>query len=424
MGQLRIEYGAYGAARGILGGQVAAFEADPGGAVTLSVTATPTDPGVQPVIAGATGPDSLFVSLTALDVPIYVDIAATPDPTTEPRWLVMPGRPLQVHAGAGSRIAAMLAADVAAANAAPVAVANGSDVAQGSTGDAAYAGSGSATLVGLLKGLYTALIAPTPAGTNNIGIVTPLDGTLPGGTSGYSSSAVATFFTQTMDGYPSISVHVTAVAASSTIAFEVSDDGANWVAKAGVASSSTGVAVDATNATSVGLLQFSVSEKYFRVRQSVYGGSGGSTVVPVLKTTQPAPRSIYVGGAAPIVPATSASATGALATTARLVSAAASTNATLVKATAGRPYRITAFNASASMKYLKIYNKSTAPTVGTDNPVRTIPLVAGQITTVDWPTFGLYLGSGIGYALTGAVADADTTALAAADVTCLHIDYV
>ena len=49
--------------------------------------------------------------------------------------------------------------------------ADGSDVTQGTKADSAYAGSGSASVIAALKGLYAALVAATPAGTNNIGFV-------------------------------------------------------------------------------------------------------------------------------------------------------------------------------------------------------------------------------------------------------------
>lgn len=109
-------------------------------------------------------------------------------------------------------------------------------------------------------------------------------------------------------------------------------------------------------------------------------------------------------------------------TTGRLVSAAATTNATSVKASAGTIHCLEAYNASATVKYLKIYNKASAPTVGTDTPVRTVALKATDRTSLCFPN-GYYLSAGIAYALTGAAADADTTALTLADVVGLNIDY-
>ena len=54
-----------------------------------------------------------------------------------------------------------------------ITVADGSDVAQGAKSDTAYAGSGSASIIAALKGLYNAMTAATPAGTNNIGVIQP-----------------------------------------------------------------------------------------------------------------------------------------------------------------------------------------------------------------------------------------------------------
>lgn len=50
----------------------------------------------------------------------------------------------------------------------------------------------------------------------------------------------------------------------------------------------------------------------------------------------------------------------------------ASTNATVVKASAGQVYGWALGNTNASPRYLKLYNKASAPTVGTDTPTQTI----------------------------------------------------
>jgi len=49
--------------------------------------------------------------------------------------------------------------------------ADGGDATKGAKADAAYAGSGAASIVSILKGLYNAMIAATPAGSNLIGSV-------------------------------------------------------------------------------------------------------------------------------------------------------------------------------------------------------------------------------------------------------------
>jgi hypothetical protein len=98
----------------------------------------------------------------------------------------------------------------------------------------------------------------------------------------------------------------------------------------------------------------------------------------------------------------------------RLLSAA-STNATSVKGSAGQVYGWFIYNTTSSAKFFKLYNKASAPTVGTDTPFMTIPIPATSGTNVEY-SMGIPMGTGIAFALTGAVGDADTTALAANDV--------
>lgn len=107
----------------------------------------------------------------------------------------------------------------------------------------------------------------------------------------------------------------------------------------------------------------------------------------------------------------------------RLLSAAASTNATSVKASAGNVHRIIGENTNAAKRYLKLYNKANAPTVGTDTPVLTFVLQATAAFNIDLGTYGQYFSTGIAYALTTAAADADTGALTAGDVACMNITY-
>lgn len=101
----------------------------------------------------------------------------------------------------------------------------------------------------------------------------------------------------------------------------------------------------------------------------------------------------------------------------KLISAA-TTNATSVKTTAGRIFGGRITNVSASTRYFKFYQKASAPTVGTDVPVLTIPIPAGQAVNLAEVAgfWGLYLATGIAYAITAAAADNDTGAVAAGDV--------
>lgn len=105
------------------------------------------------------------------------------------------------------------------------------------------------------------------------------------------------------------------------------------------------------------------------------------------------------------------------------LTAAATTNATSVKTAAGTLYGLTIDNVSALTRYLKLYNKASAPTVGTDVPVLTIPLAATSAQEINFGTLGMRFTTGIAYAITGAIAVTDTTVIAAGDCH-LTMNYV
>jgi len=96
----------------------------------------------------------------------------------------------------------------------------------------------------------------------------------------------------------------------------------------------------------------------------------------------------------------------------RVVASASSNTATSLKASAGNIYEIDVFNVAAYDVFLKLYNKASAPTVGSDTPVWTIPIKTGTGYSRSFP-FGRNFSTGIAYAITKLQADSDTTALAA-----------
>ena len=139
--------------------------------------------------------------------------------------------------------------------------------------------------------------------------------------------------------------------------------------------------------------------------------------------TLPPPGAALSSASLPVVPATDAYAVLPSASTNVLLSAAATTNGTSVKATAGAIKSIQGYNAKTAAVFLKFYNKASAPTVGTDTPVKTLYVPASSAFVFDFPA-GYVFSTGIAYALTGAAALADTTALVAGDILCLHVDYI
>jgi hypothetical protein len=105
----------------------------------------------------------------------------------------------------------------------------------------------------------------------------------------------------------------------------------------------------------------------------------------------------------------------------RVVSSAATTNATNVKASPGKVHEISAYNTTATIRYLKLYNKATPPTAGADTPFVTLVLPPNSQLVISYPNGGLYFTTGIGFAITTLAADSDTTAIGAGDIVALNI---
>ena len=102
---------------------------------------------------------------------------------------------------------------------------------------------------------------------------------------------------------------------------------------------------------------------------------------------------------------------------------AASTNSTLISTGAHSVYNITAVNTTATLYYLKFSDNSAAPTCGTTAVVHTYPIPAsatGAGLTISIPV-GIKFASGLGFCITGAVADNDTTSAATGVV--INVDY-
>ncbi len=108
--------------------------------------------------------------------------------------------------------------------------------------------------------------------------------------------------------------------------------------------------------------------------------------------------------------------------TAYFLNSAATTNGALIITGTSSLAAFHATNTGAGAAYVKLYNKATAPTVGTDVPEMIIPVPAAVsgVPGVAPPLSLGYIGHrfplGLGIAITGAAADADTTAVAAGQV--------
>lgn len=197
---------------------------------------------------------------------------------------------------------------------------------------------------------------------------------------------------------------------SGTVVIQFSNDGTTWANAATIAS--TG-AVQGTSHTSNGITTCPVFGKYVRVQCTAYTSG---TISASLAGT--AAYTAYTGSNQ-MIPATSTSVGASLHH--HLISAA-STNATSVKASVGVVNSITLSNNGATVAYVKLYDKASAPSVGTDTPVLTVLVPINGTVSVNSGYAGLRFPTGIAYAITGGMAVADVTAVALSQVS-VSINY-
>lgn len=96
-----------------------------------------------------------------------------------------------------------------------------------------------------------------------------------------------------------------------------------------------------------------------------------------------------------------------------------STNATVIKSSAGTLGSLIVMNLNAAARYVKVYDKATAPAVGTDVPKQTYLIpggTAGSGVCIPLPDKGLAFANGISFATTTGIADSDTGAVAANEI--------
>lgn len=156
---------------------------------------------------------------------------------------------------------------------------------------------------------------------------------------------------------------------------------------------------------------FIVGVDYTEIQAEVTGSSGSAAAgqaLPVAVTSAPT-TAVTLTSTAIAALAT------VVGTTPSKILSAASTNATLIKGSAGRVYGYQLANTTAAWKFVRLYNKATAPVPGTDTPVMVIAVPPNGTTEVEM-TVPASFATGIGYSITGASPDLDATAVAVGDV--------
>ena len=210
---------------------------------------------------------------------------------------------------------------------------------------------------------------------------------------------------------------------------QASLNGTNWITLGGAtALTNIATANPAANIASAtqGIFQFDVSG-FAAVRVIALGAVTGAATV-ILAAGM---GSGIVGIDTPVTLAAGTATIGTVSTppgTALSIVSTASTNASVVKATAGNLFEVSVSNPPATPAYVKFYNKATAPTVGTDIPVMTIVAPATSATTIPtainltFSQIGKRFAAGIGVAITAGPLATDT-AVAVAGVQ-VHGTYV
>lgn len=170
------------------------------------------------------------------------------------------------------------------------------------------------------------------------------------------------------------------------------------------------------------LRSVNIKARYFRLRLTTATTAGTTTIRVVgsqddtssIVTTQPVSGTVtatVTGGTVnPVVPGTP-----------YFLNAAATTNGALILTGTSNVSSFYATNEGTSVAYVKLYNKATAPTVGTDIPEMTIPIpaAAAGVPGVANPQIGFHgfrFALGLGISVTRNAVYTDTTAIAANEV--------
>lgn len=173
--------------------------------------------------------------------------------------------------------------------------------ATGTTAEAAYT-SGSGTIVSILKGIFgkfgtlgqknMAGSAPVVIASDQSAIATTVPDNLV--VTGSVTSATSVIASTETTNYNSVAVQVTSAGTSCTITYEVSNDNTIFYSVAGYTPLNLGDAAAVTTSTTVIMLVFPISSRYFRARVSTYGSGTVAATAVFRKNTVPT-KSNFVG---------------------------------------------------------------------------------------------------------------------------------
>lgn len=226
--------------------------------------------------------------------------------------------------------------------------------------------------------------------------------------SGSASANNTDLFSVDCSAFRSINFQITGTWVG-TITFQASNDNTNWnsyVLFQGGGGNATIASITANN-----FLYGSTSGcNFFRIRFTAY--SSGTATVTGFLLKEPVSGAISSGSAQISIGTTT---TGSSSTLPYAVNSAASTNGASIKASGANLYGMSVMNASASTKYVRFFNKASAPTMGTDVPIMVVAVPATSSKEIEYVP-AMRFGTGLAVAITGGAAATDSTAVAAGDV--------
>lgn len=298
----------------------------------------------------------------------------------------------------------------------------------GTTTDPTWVG-GNGSINALLKWIAekaaeprdAAIIDPLPEGTNNIGKVTPETPLIE---RVYSQSGVIPINTDLLVidclNYRSLSIQCISMGTAGVITPAWSNDGSNYPSSAPIVTPNGNIN---NNFNSASIWTTNVYARFLRLRMTTATTAGTTSLnIQGYQTPIGQPSLQPIGGSVSITSGTiTNSGTPAAPANPFILNSAASTNGSLILTGTSGLHAFYASNIGASPAFVKLYNKATAPTVGTDVPAMILPVPAAVggvpgVCTLPIGNQGFRFALGLGIAITGGVADNDTTAVAAGQV--------
>jgi hypothetical protein len=207
-----------------------------------------------------------------------------------------------------------------------------------------------------------------------------------------------------------VSVHLVSSGTGFFFRLEISNNNTNWVPCPSFVSNGN-VSIAQYGTSGVIYTYNLLGARFFRISQAATQTAGTTTLVAY--ASQQATPKLYQSVAGSV---TATPNTGFAPQTPSSYISLAGTNAFVISAGASNFFALFITNTTAFMKFVKVYNRGTLPTIGTDVPTWTIGIPPMATIDISNSFAGARFLSGISIGITGGYAVTDTTAVAAGDI--------